>query len=156
VQKRRRDITLVIQGLRSVARHCTVSARAQRFEVLLCDRASAVRGELLRVAALADIAAEPDPDTVLTIRWLLTDGCTSPLYNPAIPAERLHQVLQDAIIALAACTPDRSQVGALLSPASSAETCVAPTRPSPSPHPQTKWHSPNPCTPMGELRRLPE
>jgi hypothetical protein len=101
------DTTPVIKGLRSVARHCTVSARAQRFEVLLCDRAYAVRGDLLRVAALVDIAAEPDPATVLTMRRLLTDGCTSPLYNPAIPVERLHQVLEDAITALVACGPDR-------------------------------------------------
>jgi hypothetical protein len=103
----RRDTTRVIKGLRSVARHCTVSVRARRSEVLLCERAYAVRAELLRVAALVDIAAEPDPGTVLTLRWLLTDGCTSPLYNPAIPAERLRQVLADAITALAAGSPDR-------------------------------------------------
>ena len=75
--------------------------------MLLCDRACAVRGDLLRVAALVDIAAEPDPATVLTMRWLLTDGCTSPLYNPAIPVELLHQILHDAIRALAACGADR-------------------------------------------------
>lgn len=103
----RRDATLVIKGLRSVARHCTVSAKAKRCEVLLRDRAYAVRGDLLRVSALVDIAAEPDPGTVATLRRLLTDGCTSPLYNPAIPAERLHQVLHDAITALAAGRPER-------------------------------------------------
>jgi hypothetical protein len=97
---RRRNASRAIQGLRSVARHCTVAPRAQRFEVLLCDRACAVRTDLLRVAALVEFAVEPDAATIRTLRWLLTDGCASPLYNRAVPADRLHQVLEDAASAL--------------------------------------------------------
>jgi hypothetical protein len=90
---RDRERLRLVKGLRSVSRRAGTSGRARRFEVLLCERAAAVRSDLLEVAAALERVVDPDPSTLSTLRWLLTDGCTSPLYNPAVPGGDLAAIL---------------------------------------------------------------
>jgi hypothetical protein len=61
-------------------------------EVLLHDRASAVRFELLEVADLLERADDPDPNFVTDIHLLLANG-ESPLYHPEIHVSELHAAL---------------------------------------------------------------
>ena len=88
-RRRNRQRRKLIVGLRSIARRANTEGRARRYEVLLCDRARAVRPQLLEVAAALERASHPGSDTVTILRRLLTDGCTSPLFNPDIPAAQL-------------------------------------------------------------------
>lgn len=83
----------LVNGLRRVSRRASTNALARRYEVLLCERAASVRSDLLAVAATLERVADPEPDTLRTLRWLLTDGCTSPLYNADVPAAGLNAVL---------------------------------------------------------------
>jgi non-ribosomal peptide synthetase component F len=53
-----------------------------------------------------------DGGTVEMLRALLTDGCTSPLFNPDVPAERLSSVLIQARLALIAAGAPRGQFDA--------------------------------------------
>jgi hypothetical protein len=85
----------LIAGLRAVARRSRPQGRPRRFEVLLSRRAAAVSDELLRLAALLDITDDPDPAAVDALRALLTDGCQSPLYNPAVHVSELYATLID-------------------------------------------------------------
>jgi hypothetical protein len=58
--------------------------------VLLISRATAaVRAELLEIAALVRWSPDPHPECIAQLRGLLTNGCGSPLYNGAVPAEEL-------------------------------------------------------------------
>src|SRR5438874_1358496 len=82
--KRRR--TRVVGGLRRLARRSGISPRAQRSEVLLCDRAEAVRTELLELAAVLQAASDPPPEVIAALHELLADGCSSPLYNAEVPS----------------------------------------------------------------------
>ena len=84
----------LIDGLRSVARRSRHEGR-RRFEVLLSRRAAAVSGELLGLAALLDITDDPDPAAIDALLGLLTDGCRSPLYNPAVQVSELYGTLLD-------------------------------------------------------------
>jgi hypothetical protein len=95
----------LVTELRSVSRRAATPPRARRFEVLLCDRAMTVRPEILEIAAALERAAEPSPRTVRALRQLLRDGCTSPLYNRAIPVERLWTVLAQIRVELESCEP---------------------------------------------------
>lgn len=92
----RRTQCTLIDGLRAVAHRSADRRRRRHFEVLLSRRAAAVRGELLELAALLDITAEPDPAAIDALLGLLTDGRDSPLYNPAIHVSELHATLVDA------------------------------------------------------------
>ncbi len=83
----------VVDGLRSVARQAGSEARQPRFGVLLGERAALVRGELLEVAALLEAAADPDPGVVAELYRLLTDGCSSPLYNRDVHISELQAAL---------------------------------------------------------------
>jgi hypothetical protein len=95
-----RQRTRLVKGLRRVARRAGSPAPARRFEVLLCDRAAAVRFELLDLAALLQRTRNPHPAAIATLRWLLTDGCESPLYNRDVPASRLTPALDEVRTAL--------------------------------------------------------
>jgi hypothetical protein len=60
-----------------------------RYSALLADRAAAVRAELLELAAMLELAGEPDASWVGQIRDLMTDGCKSPLFNPDVHISEL-------------------------------------------------------------------
>ena len=98
----RRRLRLVA-GLRNVARRAGTGARPRQFDALLRNRAALVRPQLLQVAAALERVAEPDPETVRTLHWLLTDGCASPLFNERVPTAELMVVLDRAWRQLEAC-----------------------------------------------------
>ena len=81
----------LVSSLRRVANHRPPRNAAQRrFEVILHDRVSPVREELLEIAGLLERVPEPDPGCVTALRALLTNGCESPLYNRDVhPSELL-------------------------------------------------------------------
>ena len=98
--------------LRSVSRRAATPPRARRFDVLLCDRALAVRAELLEVAAALERTPQPSGRTLEALRQLLRDGCASPLYNPTVPEERLKTALDHIRIELQAGEPgEPAEVG---------------------------------------------
>jgi hypothetical protein len=101
----------LVAELRSVSRRAATPPRARRFDVLLCDRALAVRYEMLEVAAALDRTSQPSGRTLEALRQLLRDGCDSPLYNPAVPEERLRMALDRIRIELQSCEP--ADVGTL-------------------------------------------
>jgi hypothetical protein len=84
----------LVAGLRSVAKLAGPRARPRRGDLLIRDRAVAVRAELLAVAAGLERTVDPPREVLDTVHWLLTDGCTSPLWNEDVPAERLVAALQ--------------------------------------------------------------
>lgn len=84
----------LVKGLRGASRRGATAGRARRYEVLLCARAAAVRSDLLEVAATLERVTNPDPSTLTTLRWLLTDGCTSPLFHPDVPMADLVATLE--------------------------------------------------------------
>ena len=88
-RSRDRQRIRLVAGLRSVARRANTGGRARRYEVLLCERAASVRSQLLAMAATLERVSNPEPETLDRLRWLLTDGCTSPLYNPDVPETHL-------------------------------------------------------------------
>jgi hypothetical protein len=81
------------RGLRTVASRTSEGARRGRFEVLLRDRAAAVRTDLLEIAAMLETTADPDPVCVTELHRLLTDGCESPLYNRDVHPSELQATL---------------------------------------------------------------
>ena len=93
----------LIDGLRTTARRSRQEGRRRRFEVLLSRRAAAVSGELLGLAALLDITDDPDPAAIDALLGLLTDGCESPLYNPAVHVSELYGTLLDVRRRLLRC-----------------------------------------------------
>ena len=66
---------------------------ASRRQPLLCDRAAAVRSELLGIAAILERAQCPDPASSAVLHQLLANGCDSPLYNPEIHVLELRATL---------------------------------------------------------------
>jgi len=89
--RRRRKL---VAGLRSVARQAGSRSHPRRGDLLLRDRAIAARDELLAVAAALERGVDPPQEVMDALRWLLTDGCTSPLWNPDVPAARLAEALE--------------------------------------------------------------
>jgi hypothetical protein len=84
----------LVSSLRRLAhRRTSRDVARQRFEVLLDDRVQLVRDDLLEVAALLERASDPDPKCVRALHRLLTDGCESPLYNPAVHPSELSATL---------------------------------------------------------------
>jgi hypothetical protein len=65
----------------------------RRRDALLHYRATAVRTELLEIAAILEHAHNPDPKCVAALRDLLANGCDSPLYNADIHASELRATL---------------------------------------------------------------
>ena len=78
------------QSLRRTARDA--NRTRQRYDLLLRDRAAAVRTELIEIAARLEQAQHPDPARVAAVRELLTKG-DSPLYHPGVPAGELRATL---------------------------------------------------------------
>jgi len=68
---------------------------------VLSDRVAAVRPELLKLADALEQSPHADPASVALLHELLADGC-SPLYNPNVPADRLHATLTRASAGIAA------------------------------------------------------
>jgi hypothetical protein len=65
------------------------SRPSSRYSVLLDDRIARVRGELFELARMLEEADDPDPGWVRAIHALMTDGCESPLLNPAVHISEL-------------------------------------------------------------------
>ena len=78
------------QSLRRTARDA--NRTRQRYDLLLRDRAAAVRTDLIEIAARLEQAQDPDPARVAAVRELLTQG-DSPLYHPGVPARELRATL---------------------------------------------------------------
>ncbi len=100
LRARRRAQRRVVEGLRSVARQAGPRPPERRFSVLLRERATLVRSELLEVAALLEITADPDPGLLARLHDLLTDGCRSPLYNRDVQVSELRATLLSARVHL--------------------------------------------------------
>lgn len=84
----------LVKSLRELAcRRSPGDAPARRFDVLLQERVSLVRGELLEIAALLEGELRPDPGCVVALHRLLTDGCASPLYNRDVHPSELRATL---------------------------------------------------------------
>ena len=96
-ERRRRRVA---DALLRAARRSAPSARVSRSELLLTTRAATVRSELLELAALVRTLPDPDPAAISTLHALLTDGCTSPLFNEDVPADRLKVILNRVHAAL--------------------------------------------------------
>ena len=88
----RRRLSLVAD-LRGIARRAGTASRPRQFDVLLRNRAALVRPQLLQVAATLERVNDPDPETLRTLRRLLTDGCASPLFNAGVPTGVLTSAL---------------------------------------------------------------
>ena len=85
---RRTQRRLVASLRRLASREPPRSGTRRRFEVLLHDRVALVRDDLLEIAELLERAPDPEPWCVTELHRLLTDGCESPLFNPAVhPSE---------------------------------------------------------------------
>jgi non-ribosomal peptide synthetase component F len=110
--KGERRRTAVADGLVAVARRSGPRARGRRHGELLVHRAAAVRPQLLELSAMLRSTSDPDRGTIEMLRVLLIDGCTSPLFNPDVPAERLSAVLTQARLALTAAGAPRGRFDA--------------------------------------------
>ena len=102
-ERRRRAVA---NGLVAVARRSGPRANVRQRGVLLLHRAVAVRPQLLELSALLRATPEPDRETMAMLQALLTNGCTSPLYNPDVPAKRLSALITQAHRALTASAED--------------------------------------------------
>jgi hypothetical protein len=67
--------------------------RTRTPEPLLHYRVSAVRTDLLEIAATLEHAQTPDPARVTALHDLLANGCDSPLYNADIHISELYATL---------------------------------------------------------------
>jgi len=110
--KGERRRTAVADALVAVARRSGPRARGRRHGELLVHRAVAVRPQLLELSAMLRSTSDLDDGTVEMLRALLIDGCTSPLFNPDVPAERLSSVLTQARLALITAGAPRGQFDA--------------------------------------------
>jgi len=77
----------------------------RRQDVLLRYRAVVVRAELLEIAAMVEAAQDPDPGCMVQLHQLLSDGCTSPLYNHDVHVSELWATLDRVRAALDADRP---------------------------------------------------
>jgi hypothetical protein len=82
----------LVDSLRIVARK-GAGIGVRRHELLLVDRAAAVRTTVLRIAALLDQSPAPDPEACAELSELMRNGCTSPLYNRDVHISELHATL---------------------------------------------------------------
>lgn len=89
-----RNRRALAQRLRRTADRALDQNRAhRRFEVLLPERAAAVRHDLHEIADLLERTHDPDPACVADLYKLLGDGCQSPLYNSHIDISELRATL---------------------------------------------------------------
>jgi hypothetical protein len=113
--ERKRDRLLSARKRRMLARWLRRTANravdphpvSRRRELLLCDRVAAVRGELLEIAALL----EQRTQTPGLLPSCISDGCESPLCNPAVHVSELQATLyylRSALAARALSTDARS------------------------------------------------
>jgi hypothetical protein len=65
----------------------------RRHDVLLRQRATAARFDLLEIAAILERAHDPDPDCITALHDLLAHTRPSPLYDPKIPFTELEVTL---------------------------------------------------------------
>jgi hypothetical protein len=83
----------------------------RKHDVLLHDRAAAVRSDLLEIAALLYHAHDPDPEAIVLLHGLLADDRgDSPLYNRHIPASELDETLERIRTALETTATDPDDV----------------------------------------------
>ena len=75
--RQRRQRKTLVAGLRMVARK-GAGRGIHRHELLLLDRAAAVRTTVLQIAALLDQARLPDPEACVELDNLLRNGSSSP------------------------------------------------------------------------------
>ena len=61
--------------------------------LMLRNRVATVSADLLEIAARLEVISDPDPATCGALHRLLTDGCESPLYNPAVHPSELAAVV---------------------------------------------------------------
>jgi hypothetical protein len=93
---------VLARWLRRIARIATErDPRRRRHDVLLHDRAAAVRPQLLEIAASLEQAYDPDPACVHEIHELLANA-DSPLNHPDVHVSELHATLYYARARLAA------------------------------------------------------
>ena len=97
-RRRRREL---VDGLRVVARK-GAGTGARRQELLVVDRAAAVRTTVLQIAALLDQAPAPDSAACARLGELLRNGCSSPLYNRDVDVSELYATLDFVVGRLAA------------------------------------------------------
>lgn len=65
----------------------------RRHDLLLHDRVTAVRTDLLEIAVMLERSDDPDPGCVAALHDLVSDGCESPLYNPEVHVSELRATL---------------------------------------------------------------
>lgn len=92
-RRQRRKQRELVQSLRVVARKAA-GRSVRRHELLLVDRAAAVRTTVLEIAAVLDQATAPDPRVCAELDELLRNGCTSPLYNRDVHVSELYATLE--------------------------------------------------------------
>jgi hypothetical protein len=96
-----RNRRALVDSLRIVAR--TGAGRGvRRHELLLVDRAAAVRTTVLHIAAVLDQSRAPDPEACSELEKLLRNGCASPLYNRDVHVSELFATLDFVVGRLAA------------------------------------------------------
>ena len=105
VSARRRR--MLAKWLRLTAARPRDRVRPARLEVLLYDRAAAVRSELLEIADLLERTHDPDPACVASLHELLRNGCDSPLYNAEVHESELRATLYYARRALLETSPEQ-------------------------------------------------
>ena len=65
----------------------------RRHDLLLYDRVTVVRADLLEIAVMLEHSDDPDPGCVAAVHDLMSDGCESPLYNPDVHVSELRATL---------------------------------------------------------------
>jgi hypothetical protein len=105
--ERRRERTaarkrrVLARWLRRIAnRRPELDPIARRRQLLLHERAAAVRSELLEIAAMLEHDPDPDPASIAALHTLLANGCDSPLYNPDIHVSELRATLHHVRVGL--------------------------------------------------------
>lgn len=100
-QRAERKRRVIVQWLRRTANRANDrDPIRRRREALLHYRAAAVRTDLLEIAAALERTHDPDPACVATLHELLSNGCDSPLYNPAIHVSELHATIERVLAEL--------------------------------------------------------
>ena len=96
-----RNRRALVDSLRIVARK-GAGRGVRRHELLLVDRAAAVRTTVLHIAAQLDQSRAPDAEACSALDELLRNGCASPLYNRDVHVSELFATLDFVVGRLAA------------------------------------------------------
>lgn len=98
----------LVRSLRRLAdRRSRRDAGRHRFDMVVHERVALVRDDLLEIALLLERERRPDPGCVVALDRLLTDGCTSPLYNRDVHFSELRATLYYIRSRLGAGAQDR-------------------------------------------------